>query len=324
MSRSLLIAPQWLGDAVMTHSLIQLMAQDASVDVLCADWIQPVYERMPEVEHVIPVALKHGALSLKLYWRTAKALKNNYDQCFIVPRKLKAALIPWMAHIPVRIGYLGESRYGLINRRVIKNPRHAFWIQQVCALYDEQIASDQCYPLPKLNIDIQNQQGWRETLHLQQKKLVCLMPGASYGPSKQWPVESFKSLASSLSKKYILVVLGGKAEQNLGAIISHGQQHIINLCGKTSLEDTIDLLALSEFCVTNDSGLMHIAAATGCFVKALYGSSSPEYTPPLTDKKHIFSDALSCKPCFKRHCEFEHYDCWKKITAERVLTSDEY
>jgi len=323
MKRVLLIAPQWLGDAVMTHSLIQMLAKEAHVDVLCVDWIKPIYDSMEGVKKTIPMALVHGQFQMKLYWKMAQSLKNIYDQCYIVPRKLKSALIPWLANIPKRTAYLGESRYGLVNDRVDKNQEHSLWVQQVCALYDADIASKKSYPQPKLMVNQVNQKHWIERLGLIDKKLICLMPGASYGPSKQWPIQSFKETAHELSNNAIVVVLGGDKEKVLGERIKDSHENIINLCAKTTLNDTIDLLGMSDYCVTNDSGLMHIAAATGCFVKALYGSSSPEYTPPLTQNKQIFSDKLACKPCFKRTCEFNHYDCWKQITPKRVMASDE-
>ncbi len=314
MAKVLIIAPQWMGDAVMTHSLIQLVAKKNTVDVLCVDWLKPIYDRMEEVNKVITLPLMHGKFQLSLYWQLGRKLKGQYQQAIVIPRKLKSALIPWFAQIPKRIGYLGESRYVLINDKVVAKEHHNLWVEKICGLVGEDT-----YPEPKLKINTNNAKLWKKKLNQSNKKLVALMPGASYGISKQWPVENFNQLVKK-SKNTVFVVLGGKNEQKLGEKIKQGvDEKVVNLCNQTSLEDAVDLLSICDECITNDSGLMHIAAATGCFVKALYGSSSPDYTPPLTDKQLIFSDNLDCKPCFERTCQFGHYDCWKKIKPERVM-----
>ncbi len=318
--RALVIAPQWMGDAVMSNSLIQLLARDYQVDVLCASWLKPIYQGMAEVNQVIALDLQHGKLQLGLYWQTAKQLRGHYQACYIIPRKLKAALIPWLAKIPQRVGYLGESRYGLINRRIRSEAEHKLWVQKICALYDKQAASQQSYPLPKLQTNAQNKEKWLQQLKPDKAPLVALMPGASYGPSKQWPVEQFHQAVKILHPEHNIVILGGKKEQQIGEQIKQGfDTGVSNLCAKTSLQDAVDILSISDFCISNDSGLMHVAAASGCFVKALYGSSSPDYTPPLTDNKQIFSDKLDCKPCFERRCRYGHYHCWQKVTPKRVL-----
>ncbi|MBL7004917.1 MAG: lipopolysaccharide heptosyltransferase II [Gammaproteobacteria bacterium] len=318
MSRVLVIAPQWLGDAVMSHALIQLLAEQHTVDVLCAEWLSAVYRRMPHVEQVTGIDLKHGKLPIKYYWQVAQQLKGRYQQCFIIPRKLKSALIPWFAGIPKRTAYLGESRYFLVNDRVQQDPQQHFWVEKVCGLFKSGVKLAEL-PNPKLIVNEQSKAEWLQRLEIKDRKLIALMPGASYGPSKQWPIENFSQLAQQLASSSTVIVLGGQAEFEIGEAIKQGNAGVINLCGKTSLEDTIDLLALCDSAVSNDSGLMHIAAAVGCFVKALYGSSSPDYTPPLTTSKTIYSDTLGCKPCFKRQCEFNHYDCWRKISVNRVL-----
>ena len=304
----------------MSHSLIQLLAQDYQVDVLCASWLKPIYQRMAEVNQVIALDLQHGKLQLGLYWQTAKQLRGKYQSCYIIPRKLKSALIPWLAQIPQRVAYLGESRYGLVNKRVATQADHKLWVQKICALYSKQIASEQTYPLPKLQTSQVNAEKWQKRLKANKQPLVALMPGASYGPSKQWPPEQFHQLVKMLLPQHSVVILGGANEQQLGEQIKQGfDAGVYNFCAKTSLEDAVDILSICDFCISNDSGLMHVAAATGCFVKALYGSSSPDYTPPLTDKKQIFSDSLDCKPCFERTCRYGHYHCWQKITPQRVL-----
>ena len=322
MAKILIIAPQWMGDAVMTHSLIQLVAKKNTVDVLCVSWLEPIYQRMQNVDNVITLPLQHGKLQLKLYWQIAKKIKNQYDQCIVIPRKLKSAIIPWLAGIPKRTGYFGESRYWFINDRITADPRHTLWVQKVCALFDKKSADDNNYPNPQLTTNSSNQKKWQKELKQGGKQLVALMPGASYGVSKQWSMEHFKEVVELGKNDYSFVVLGGESERKMGDAILQGVDATgHNLSGKTSLYDAVDILSISDFCITNDSGLMHVAAATQCFVKALYGSSSPDYTPPLTNKKQIYSDTLDCKPCFKRTCSYGHYDCWKKITAERVLNN---
>lgn len=316
--RILVVGPSWVGDMIMAQVLFSALKSkypDSFIDVLAPSWSLPVLARMPEVNQGIAFPFAHGELSLMRRWKFARALKGNYDLSFILPGSLKSALVPFFAGIPRRIGYLGEQRYGLINQRVdIDKSRKRFTAEKFFKL--AQVSGGMSHP--SLSVDKANQGLLKEKFNLE-SRLVAFMPGAEYGPAKQWPAQHYSSLAKKLVQDgYQVICLGSQKDTEFVNRIVAAEPDVKNLCGHTRLEDAIDLLAMSEFCVTNDSGLMHVAAAVDIQVYAIYGSSGPENTPPLTDKKHIFYQGLNCSPCFKRTCPLGHTDCLVKIAPETV------
>jgi heptosyltransferase-2 len=256
-------------------------------------------------------------------WRVGRQLRSvNYDQAIILPRSFKAALVPWFAGIPIRTGYRGENRYAVINdMRPLDKSVLTQTVQRYTALG---LAKGATLPppirFPHLRVDQQKQQQLIRQLGLQtDKPVIAMMPGAEYGPAKQWPVDHFQQLASQLTQQGNRVWLFGSGkEQSLGDDIAVNTD-IVNLCGRTQLEDVIDLMACCETAVTNDSGLMHIAAATGVRVIVIYGSSTPDYTPPLTDKAEIVYHRLECSPCFARTCRYKHYDCLQGVGVNEIM-----
>ncbi len=330
--RFLVIGPSWIGDMVMAQSLFITLKQrhpDCLVDVVAPAWSLPVLQRMPEVDQGIDVGIGHGKLALRHRRRLGRRLAQAaYDQAFVIPRSWKAALIPFFAGVPVRTGYRGEMRYGLLNDiRKLDRQRLRQTVQRYVALAADAVAdAPPPVPHPALRVDDCNQQALCRRFGLSpDEKVLCMMPGAEYGPAKQWPVRYFSALAGALlAEGWQVWILGSTKDVGTGRAIqeklSGTTSTLHNLCGQTELVDTIDLLAMARAVVSNDSGLMHVAAAVGSHVYVIYGSSTPDYTPPLTtpERADVFYLNLECSPCFERVCPLGHTDCLEKITDERV------
>jgi heptosyltransferase-2 len=234
-------------------------------------------------------------------------------------------LIPFFAGARVRTGYRGEMRYGLLNDiRPLDKSVLTQTVQRFVALGQENSAPlPPRIPEPRLRIDAANQQRLLAALDLTlERPAIAFMPGAEYGPAKQWPLAHYAELAAALvGQGYQIWLLGSARDREAAAQIAAGQEHTHNLCGRTELVDTVDLIALCEAAVSNDSGLMHVAAAVGTPLVALYGSSTPAYTPPLTDKVEVLYLGLDCSPCFKRECPLGHKNCLERITACDALAA---
>ncbi|MGB9430374.1 MAG: lipopolysaccharide heptosyltransferase II [Gammaproteobacteria bacterium] len=325
--RILVVGPAWIGDMVMAQSLfisLKRRFSDSEIDVLAPVWSKPLLARMPEVRSAVTLPLAHGEFGFGARRRLGRLLRGRYDQAIVLPRSWKSALVPFCARVPKRTGYRGEWRFGLINdmRRLDKKILTQT-VQRYVALGLERDAPlpPTNIPKPQLRVDPQNQKVLLERLALNQDlPMVALMPGAEYGPSKRWPVERYGELAKRLIASGRQVwVFGSVREQSLGEEITRiAGNRVVNLCGGTRLEDVADLLALAETAVTNDSGLMHIAAAVGIKIVAIYGSSSPDYTPPLTDKAEIVYLRLECSPCFQRECPLKHLNCLNHISVDDI------
>jgi len=325
LSRSLVIAPQWIGDAVMTEPLMRrLAARGERLTVGALPWVAPVYRAMPQVTEVIEFPFAHGGLQFKARRAIAKRIEGQFDAAYVLPNSLKSALLPFLASIPTRIGYLGEARIGLLTHR-LKNPKKkppmvAFY----SALSGEAgIEADR----PQLQVpDAQINETLAE-LGLQRGAYAVFAPGSEYGPAKRWPAAHYAALAARLDLPVLL--LGSGKEADLCDEISKTSKNCVNLAGKTPLAQAIHALAASKFIVSNDSGLMHVAAALGVPQVAVFGSSSPLHTPPLSDKAVVlwlkndaaYQPPLDCAPCFERECPLGHTRCLNDISAERVLAA---
>ena len=325
----LIVGPSWVGDMVMTQSLLIALKKnhaESPLDVLSPRWSLPVIRRMPQVRKPLEMPLGHGEFRWRDRYRLGKQLrKMRYVQAYVLPRSFKAALVPYHANIPVRTGYLGELRFGLINDIRKADPAASqTTVERFVALA---MAADndrlpQIQP-PALTVDYHNQERLIAELELDPYgKIVALLPGAEYGPAKCWPLDYYRRLAGELVNQDIAVwVLGSRKDHAAGEAIAEGLGAVRNLCGRTELEDAIDLLSLTSAAVSNDSGLMHIAAAVGIPLVAIYGSSSPAYTPPLSEKAQTIYLGLECSPCFARECPLGHLNCLKGIRPEQVLSA---
>jgi len=326
--RYLIVGPSWVGDMVMAQSLFKTLKQRepaAEIDVIAPQWSVPVIERMPEVRRGIGLPIGHGEFGLGERRAIGHGLRGGqYDHALILPRSFKSALVPWFAKVPKRTGYRGEMRFGLLNDiRPLDKTVLDQTVKRFVALGLDYGEVPQTIPQPQLTIDSANQQQLIAEHSLDVAiPVVAMMPGASYGPAKCWPLEYFAELAAQLTAKGFAVwVLGSGGDAAAGEQIAAGNPAVRNLCGKTRLEDTVDLLGLCRTAVTNDSGLMHVAAAAGIHVIAMYGSSTPAYTPALTDKKTIHYLDMDCSPCFKRECPLGHLNCLREIRVADVAGS---
>lgn len=327
-SRILVVGPAWVGDMVMAQSLFMtLVARGAKVDVVAPQWSLPLLARMPEVCRVVALPVGHGSLGLAVRWHIGRTLRaGHYDQAIVLPRSFKAALIPFFARIPLRTGYRGEMRYGLINdRRTLDKARLPRVVQRYVALGlppDAALPPPEI-PLPHLAVDADNCTRLVQEFGLDlARPVVALLPGAEYGPAKRWPLEHYATLARDLLVAgYQVWVIGSTKEQADGAAIVAGAPGTLNLCGRTRLEDAVDLLSLAAAAVSNDSGLMHVAAAVGIPLVALYGSSSPDYTPPLSSRAQVLYRDLECSPCFERMCPLGDTPCLTGIAPAAVMAA---
>jgi len=316
---------------VMAQSLYKGLAAndpDIEIHVLAPAWSLPILARMDEVSRAIELPIAHGELGLAKRRAIGRALRTEgYAQAIVLPRSFKAALVPFFARVPIRTGFRGEWRYGLINDMRPFDPDRLD--QTVTRFVFLGLAANQTElpPViePRLRIDPAAQARTLERLGITNaSQVVALMPGAEYGSAKQWPAYNYADLAARLARVGVAVwIFGSENERGLGAAIADAadQQGVRNFCGETQLNEVVDLLGLARVAVTNDSGLMHIAAAVGTHVVGIYGSSSPELTPPLTAKKHIFYRAIDCSPCFERECPLGHLLCLREISVDAVCST---
>lgn len=318
---------------VMAQSLFIYLKQresDVKIDVVAPDWSLPLIARMPEVRQGIGLSIGHGELRLKQRLQAGRALRNiDYRQAIVLPRSFKSALLPFFARVPVRTGYRGEYRYGLINDL---RPMPAVLDQTVKRFVALGLPADatpgpdfgDVCPRPRLKVDMVNQAEKIDALGLDgDTPAISIMPGAEYGPAKQWPVEYYAELVKRFADQGLQSWLLGSSKDREAAdnIVSLAGGEGVNLCGRTALPDAVDLIAHTRLAVSNDSGLMHIAAAVNCPVVAIYGSSSPAYTPPLSERAVVMYRGIDCSPCFQRQCPYGHYRCLKEITVADVIQS---
>jgi heptosyltransferase-2 len=324
MTRALVVAPQWIGDAVMTEPLLRrLHARGERITVGALPWVAPVYRAMPHVADVIEFPFQHGGLQLRERRRIAKEAEGRFDVAYVLPNSLKSALLPFLASIPKRVGYLGEARVGLLTHR-LKNPKGK---PPMVAFYsalsgDASVENDR----PLLLLSKEQVDAALAQASLPGGGFYVFAPGAEFGPAKRWPAIHYAELAKTLDLPVVL--LGSAKEAPLCDEIAQeaGGDRCINLAGKTSLLDAFALIASARAVISNDSGLMHVAAAFGVPQVALFGSSSPHHTPPLNDRASVvwlrddaaYQPPLDCSPCFQRECPLGHTRCLFDITPQRV------
>ena len=323
MTRSLVIAPQWIGDAVMSEPLLARLARRGEqLTVAALPWVAPVYRAMPQVADVIELPFTHGRLDWAVRRRVAGELRGRFDAAYVLPNSIKAALIPWLARIPKRIGYQGEGRFLLLNRR-LPNPAGRPPMVAFYAALSGEPASDGERPLMKFGAATLD----RATgiSGVEPGAYWAFAPGAEYGPAKCWPAERYAELARTLHEKHgqpILLLGSGKEAALCAQIAAQADGACRVLAGRTALIDAMALIAAARGVVSNDSGLMHVAAAFGVPQAAVFGSTSPEHTPPLNPRARVIwlkeALQLDCAPCFDRVCRFGHTRCLTGVSAARV------
>lgn len=335
----LVIGPSWVGDMVLAHSLFQVLKTrypDAIIDVAAPAWTLPLLDRMPEVNLGIALPFKHGQLSLLERIQFGRNLKNQgYSQAILLVNSLKSAILPFAAGIPQRTGFIGEFRYGLLNDiRELDTKKLPRTVDRFVALSTEdqtsQIADPGSIPDPRLIADRDNalQVLAKNNISVSTnsaQKILGLCPGAEYGEAKRWPIEHYAEVANAaLNNGWQVWLFGSDKDIPVTSAINQLTQ---NRCqdwgGKTKLGDAIDLMSLCDTVISNDSGLMHVAAALDKKLIAIYGSSDPHHTPPMHPNAVIEYLALDCSPCFKRECPLKNdadkLGCLKQIKPLDVI-----
>ena len=312
---------------VMAQSLFKVLKRNqpgCHIEVIAPDWTFSLLERMPEVAASISMPLGHGQLSIKFRLDLGRRLQaRHFDQAIVLPNSWKSALIPFFAKIPVRTGYLGECRWGLLNdARKLDKKRLTMTVQRFVALgFSEGHEIPPDFPIPELSIESEKQRTVIDKFSLNRTdKILALCPGAEFGPSKCWPAEYYAEIARrKLKQGWQVWLFGSNKDKPVAEQINClAGDACLNLCGLTTLAEAVDLMSLVDTVVTNDSGLMHVGAALKKNIIAIYGSSDPKFTPPLADNVRIISRGLNCSPCFKRECPLNHTHCLTEITPEHV------
>ena len=329
MTASLVIAPQWIGDAVMTEPLLRVLAQRGeSLSVAAMPWVAPIYRAMPQVSEVIELPFPRGGLHWAARRNLAQQWRSRFERAYVGPNSWKSALLPLLAGIPVRVGYHGETRVGLLNQRIpnpAKDQRGAMVAHYLALAQIEADSSVQ----PKLDLSLDLLKTTLLSFDLKLGAYAVFAPGAEYGPAKRWPAAYFAEMG--LRTGLPVVLLGSAKEAALcddiaKRINQERPKNARNLAGMTDLSQAMALIASSQAMLSNDSGLMHVAAAMGVPQVAVFGSSSPLHTPPLSDKAVVlwlknevsYQPALDCAPCFERSCPLGHLRCLNDLTPERV------
>ena len=335
LTNSLIIAPQWIGDAVMTEPLMRrLHARGERLTVGALPWVAPVYRAMPSVAEVVEFPFSHGGLQFAARRKIAADFSKRpqpFDAAYVLPNSLKSALLPLFAGIPKRIGYMGEARVGFLTHR-LKNPTNK---PPMVAFYsalsgEENPKTGYQTDTPRLVLNDAEVQAALAELGMQRGNYVVFSPGAEFGSAKRWPVQHFVDLALKLDVQVVLLGSGKEFElcEAIATPVNEKQANkCLNLAGKTSLTGAFAAIEATKYIVSNDSGLMHVAAALGVPQVAIFGSSSPLHTPPLNDVAQVlwlkndtnYLPALDCAPCFARECQFGHARCLQDIHADHVL-----
>jgi heptosyltransferase-2 len=330
----LVIGPSWVGDMVMAQALFMSLRKqhpDCVIDVLAPDWCRALLERMPEVHAALPLPIGHGELALGARRRIGRQLQaEGYDQAIVLPNSFKSALIPWFAGIALRTGWRGEARGWLLNDcRQLDKAAYPLMVQRFVALaWLAGTVLPEVLPRPALRVDPVAAAAARQRLGLTAARaIVALCPGAEFGPAKQWPARHYAAVAQVLVQRgWQVWLLGSGKDAVVASEILQGMQpearsHCHDLCGRTALGEAVDLLGEASLVVSNDSGLMHIAAALARPLVVLYGSTSAAFTPPLAVRVRQLTLGLPCSPCFKRECPLQHLDCLEKLEPTRVLAA---
>ena len=327
MNKILVVAPSWVGDCMLMQPMLLRLKQhfpDCQIDVLAPPWTTALLHQIPEVNEVIVNPFPHGALQLGARYRLGKQLHaKGYDAAYVLPNSFKSALVPFFAGIPQRIGFVGELRYGLLNdARKLDKQLLPLMVERFAYLTEAPNTTLQRpVPQPRLQVSDEQRVAILAKLGLPSSHPIAVFcPGAEYGPAKRWPTEYFAELAQRLSAKgYAVWLVGSPKDKAVGdEIVALGDEQCRNLCGLTDLSDAIALLSCADLVVSNDSGLMHIAAALDRPMLAIFGSSSPQFTPPLSAHAQVVKIDIACSPCFKRECPLGHFNCMKLVTPESI------
>lgn len=336
MQKTLVISPSWVGDCMLMQPMLMRLKQrrpDCRIDVFAPPWTERLLRAMPEVHDVIVNPFPHGALQLMARYRLGRRLRAAcYDQAIVLPNSWKSALVPFFANIPLRTGFVGEARHILLNdKRELDKQKLPLMVERFAQLAEEAQGE---IPRPLANPKLAIDQAQRDaTLHklntgnscpgvrlTLDRPVAVFCPGAEYGPAKRWPAGHYADIAQRLQQHGYAVWLIGSAKDKPVAdeIDRLAGRNCVNLCGCTDLGDALALLAGAQLVISNDSGLMHLAAALDRPMLALFGSSSPQFTPPLSAQAQVVKLDIECSPCFERECPLGHFNCMTRLTPDLV------
>lgn len=327
MQKILVISPSWVGDCMLMQPMLMRLGQRHSgcrIDVLAPPWTEKLLRQMPEIHEVVINPFPHGALQLGARYHLGKQLRSAcYDQAIVLPNSWKSALVPFFAHIPRRTGFVGESRYILLNDARKLDPQKLPLMVERFAQLAEDKQGEIPRPLanPKLSVSEAQRDGTLHKLNLTlDKPVAAFCPGAEYGPAKRWPAAYYADIAQRLQQRghAVWLIGSGKDKPVADEINQLTGAQCSNLCGSTDLGDAIALLSCADLVISNDSGLMHLAAALDRPMLALFGSSSPQFTPPLSPRAQVIKLDIECSPCFKRDCPLGHFKCMTKLAPDMV------
>ena len=325
-TRPILIVPyMWIGDFVRGHSVVRVLNQrfpNRPVDLLATTLCAPLVDYMPGVRAGVVWDLPRGRLALAKQRALAAQLKaRNYATALVLPRTWKSALAPALAGIPERIGFVGEARFGLLNRWRWGEKRLPRFLDKNAALaLPDGAALPPEWPVPQLRVPREEAQRFRQIHRLGQGAAVALAPG-SVGSSKRWTY--YPEAARLLAERNLDVwVVGGPGEKAIAAeIAAAGGPRVRDLTG-TDLRNGILAMAAANLAVTNDSGLMHIAAALGTPTMGIFGPTSPHYWAPINGLAATIQTKtkVPCQPCHRPVCRMNDHHCMRDIPASDVVS----
>jgi heptosyltransferase-2 len=329
VSRILVVAPNWIGDALMAQALLARLRERQPrprIEVLAPAWVAPVLRRMPEVDDVIESPFGHGRLEIDARRKLGKMLRaRGYGEAIVLPNTWKSALVPLFARIPRRSGYLGEARYGVLNVLHRSPPGEREPMARHYARLAEAPGGEPPESLPPPRLRLQPEDAARTARRFgfapAPRRNAVFCPGAEYGPAKRWPAEHYVALARALKPQGVEVWLLGSRNDvaSCDAVAQSAGDAVHSLAGRTTLDEAIELIGTADFVVSNDSGLMHVAAALDRPLVALFGSSSPKHTPPRSPRARALWLGIECSPCYARECPLGHLRCLRELAPGRVL-----
>jgi heptosyltransferase-2 len=327
MFKILVIAPSWVGDCMLMQPMLMRLRQrhpGCRIDVFAPPWTEQLLQLFPEVDEVLPNPFPHGKLQLGQRYRVGKQLRaRRYDQVLVLPNSFKSALPPFFAGIPLRTGFVGEMRRGLLNdARVLDKQKLPLMVERFAQLAETRGDSIP-RPLtnPQLRVPPAQQEAGLQKFGLSlAQPVAAFCPGAEYGPAKRWPAAYYADIARRLTQRgYAVWLFGSGKDQAVADEINQLSGGLCeNLCGRTDLAQAVALLSAAQLVVSNDSGLMHLAAALEKPMLAIFGSSSPQFTPPLSAHAQVLKRDMECSPCFKRECPLGHFNCMMQLTPDQV------
>jgi len=328
ISPILLVPYMWIGDFVRCHTVVSVLRQrfpGRPVDMLATTLCAPLADYMPGVRKAIVADLPRSRLALAQQFALAERFKREgYGMALVMPRTWKSALAPFFAGIRQRVGFAGEVRIGLLNDLRFGERKLPRMVDR-CAMLALPRGSPQppTWPAPELKVPPAEIAAWRSRrgLAADGRPVVALAPGA-VGPSKRWTTEGYAALTRRLIADGCAVwVLGGPNEKELATAII-GDCGARDLTG-TDLRDAVLALAAAAVAVSNDSGLLHVAAAAGTPSIGIFGPTSPWHWAPLNPLAAVIEtqSELSCRPCHKPVCRLVHHRCMHDIAPETVLAA---